>query len=250
MRYALVGAGRMGRAIEVEAARRGHEKVAEIDLDSTARLAREGLSLEDLGRPDVAFEFTVPAAAEANVRALVHAGVPVVCGTTGWAPSPGLLEALARSGAGAVISPNFSLGMALFRGLVREAGRRVAATRLHRPWIFEAHHTGKADAPSGTARELARILLEVDPRWNTVQEGNPAGRLADDALHVVSLRSGAEPGTHTVGFDGEYDRITLTHSARSRAGFAIGAVIAAEWIRGRTGLHAFDEVVQDALGRD
>ena len=240
----------MGRAIEDEAARRGHEKVAEVELATATLLEREGLLPADLGRPDVAFEFTVPAAAEANVRALLRAGVPVVCGTTGWEPSPALLDALARSRAGAVISPNFSLGMALFRGLVRDAGRRVAATRLHRPWVFEAHHTGKADAPSGTARQLARILLEADPRWTRVQEGNPQGRLADDALQVVSLRSGAEPGTHTVGFDGEYDRITLTHSARSRSAFAIGAVLAAEWIRGRAGLHTFDEVVHDALGGD
>lgn len=245
MRYALIGTGRMGRAIEVEAARRGHEKVSELDAAASGRLMREALEADDLGRPDVAFEFTAPAAAERHLRALLRVGIPVVCGTTGWELGPELRSALVRSPSGTVVSPNYSVGMALFRALVREAGRRVSAAGLHRPWIFEAHHTGKADAPSGTARELARILREVDPRLESVCEGNPTGALPDGALHVVSLRAGSEPGTHTVGFEGEHDRITLTHGARSRSGFAIGAVLAAEWIRGRPGLHEFDEVVGD-----
>jgi 4-hydroxy-tetrahydrodipicolinate reductase len=247
MRYALVGCGRMGRAIEVEAGRRGHVKVAEIDSSSAGLLAREGLSAAHLGSPDVAFEFTLPEAAPANVRALLGAGVAVVCGTTGFEVTPGLRQELERARCAVVLSANFSVGMALFRGIVREAGRRVAAAALHRPWILEAHHVGKADAPSGTARELARILLEVDPRMARVHEGNPRGKLADDALQVLSLRAGAEPGTHTVGFDGEFDRITLSHAARSRSGFAIGAVLAAEWTRGRTGLHEFDEVLEAIL---
>ena len=239
----------MGRAIEAEAGRRGHVKVAEIDATSAALLAREDLAPEHLGRPDVAFEFSTPEAAPANLRALLRARVAVVCGTTGFELAPALRGELERAPSAFVLSANFSVGMGLVRGIVREAGRRVAAAGLHRPWILEAHHTGKADAPSGTARELARILLGVDARFTAVHEGNPRGPLADDVLQVLSLRAAAEPGTHTVGFDGEFDRITLSHAARSRAGFAIGAVLAAEWTDGRSGLHDFDEVLESILRR-
>ena len=247
MKYALVGHGRMGRAIGAEAARRGHVEVAVIDSSSAALLSREDLAPEHLGSPDVVFEFSRPDAAPANLRALLHAGVAVVCGTTGFDLAPALRRELDRAPRAFVLSANFSVGMGLFRSIVREAGRLVAAAGQHRPWILEAHHTGKADAPSGTARELARILLDVDARFATVHEGNPRGHLADDALQVLSLRAAAEPGTHTVGFDGEFDRITLSHAARSRAGFAIGAVLAAEWTPGRSGLHDFDEVLETVL---
>jgi 4-hydroxy-tetrahydrodipicolinate reductase len=125
----------------------------------------------------------------------------------------------------------------------------LAAAGLHRPWVFEAHHTGKKDAPSGTARRLAELVMEADPRMRSVVEGNPSQRLAEDALQVVSLRSGSETGTHTVGFDGDYDRITLSHRARDRAAFAVGAVLAAEWLVGKQGLHRFEDVVDELVAR-
>jgi len=246
MRYALVGLGRMGEAIEIEAQLRGHVKVGEFDPRLDGPSSDETLDLSALGDAELAFEFTEPLAAEQNVVSLLQAGISVVCGTTGWKPSDRLDAALAASGAAAIIAPNFSVGMLLFSRLVREAGQRLAATGLHRPWIFEAHHTGKKDSPSGTARHLADLIMTVDPRMRSVQEGNSEGCLPEDALQIVSLRSGSEPGTHTVGFDGEYDRITLSHRARSRAGFAIGAVLAAEWLVGKSGLRRFEEAV-DAL---
>jgi 4-hydroxy-tetrahydrodipicolinate reductase len=238
----------MGAAIEIEADRRGHEKVGEFD-PACDGAAPGTLDTSALGQPEVAFEFTEPAAAEENLVMLLRAGIPVVCGTTGWNPTPKLDAALSGSDAAAIIAPNFSIGMLLFSRLTREAGRLLGSAGLHRPWVFESHHTGKKDAPSGTARSLAESILEVDPRMRFVQEGNPDGRLAEDALHVVSLRSGSEPGTHTVGFDGEYDQITLSHRARSRAGFAVGAVIAAEWLAGKSGLHRFEDVVDALLDR-
>ena len=246
MRYAIVGMGRMGEAIEIEARRRGHEKVGCFDPRFGEPSSSGALNASGLGGAEVAFEFTEPTAAEPNLVALLDAGISVVCGTTGWRPTEALEKTLETSGAGAIVAPNFSLGMHLFARLTRQAARLVGGAGLHRPWIFEVHHTGKKDSPSGTARHLARQILDVDPRMRRVQEGNPVDRLPDDALHVVSLRSGSEPGTHTVGFDGEYDRITLSHRARGRAGFAIGAVLAAEWLIGKRGLHRFDEAV-DAL---
>ena len=248
MRYALVGTGRMGAAVEIEAGRRGHRKVGEFDPGCVGS-SSAAIDPSTLGRPEVAFEFTEPSAAEENLVTLLQAGISVVCGTTGWTPTSKLEAALSGSEAGAIIAPNFSIGMFLFSRLTREAGRLLGSAGLHRPWIFESHHTGKKDAPSGTARQLADLILEVDPRMRDVLEGNPDERLPDDALQVVSLRTGSEPGTHTVGFDGEYDRITLSHRARSRAGFAIGAVIAAEWLVGKRGLHRFEDVVDALLDR-
>ena len=246
MRYALVGLGRMGEAIEIEAQLRGHVKVGEFDPKLDGSSSKQTLDLSALGDAEVAFEFTEPSAAEQNVMSLLQAGMTVVCGTTGWEPTKKLDAALEVSGGAAIIAPNFSVGMLLFSRLVREAAEQLGATGLHRPWILEAHHTGKKDSPSGTARHLADLIMTVDPRIRSVQEGNSEGCLPEDALQIVSLRSGSEPGTHTVGFDGEYDRITLSHRARSRAGFAIGAVLAAEWLVGKSGLRRFEEAV-DAL---
>jgi 4-hydroxy-tetrahydrodipicolinate reductase len=245
--YAIIGYGRMGRAIEEQADKRGHSRTAIIDPASDEDTAQPGIARDALKGTDVAFEFTAADAAEANVIALLAAGAHVVCGTTGWKPSAALEAAALESAAGAVIAPNFSVGMNLFYRLVREAGLLYGAVGLHEPFVFESHHRGKLDAPSGTARKLASILVESVPDLETVQEGNPEGRLPDGALHVSSLRVGHEPGSHTVGFDGEFDKITLGHAARSRAGFALGAVLAAEWIVGKKGLHGFEEVLQEKI---
>ncbi len=247
LKYAVVGYGRMGRAIEEQADKRGHSRVAVIDPASDDSAARPAVAGDALGNAEVAFEFTVAGEAEANVIALLEAGVHVVCGTTGWKPSPALEAAARESAAGAVIAPNFSVGMNLFYRLVREAGLLYGAVRLHEPYVFESHHRGKLDAPSGTARKLASILMESMPGLESVQEGNPEGRLPDGVLHVSSLRAGHEPGSHIVGFDGEFDKITLCHAARSRAGFALGAVLAAEWVVGKKGLHGFEEVLQEKI---
>lgn len=245
--YAVVGYGRMGRAIEEQADKRGHHRATIIDPASDEDAAKPVIVKDALEGCDVAFEFTAAEAAEANVIALLNAGVHVVCGSTGWKPSPALAAAARGAAAGAVIAPNFSVGMNLFYRLVREAGLLYGAVGLHQPFVFESHHRGKLDAPSGTARKLASILVEAIPGIATVQEGNPQGRLPDGALHVSSLRVGHEPGSHTVGFDGEFDKITLGHAARSRAGFALGAVLAAEWIIGKKDLHGFEEVLQEKI---
>lgn len=248
MNYALVGYGRMGREVEAEAGRRGHRLVAIVDPSAEGARLRRRVDSRTLGKAEAAFEFTNAAAAEANVVALLQANVPVVCGTTGWAPTGSRLrQALRDSRAGLVHSPNFSVGMNLFYRVVREAARLFAAPGLHDPFVLEAHHRGKADAPSGTARRLCELVMEADPRVRSVQEGNPEGPLAPGALHVASVRAGHEPGTHTVGFDGAEDAVTLTHRARGRAGFAVGAVLAAEWLLGRKGFHSFDQVLDDLL---
>jgi 4-hydroxy-tetrahydrodipicolinate reductase len=244
--YFIVGHGRMGRAIDEQAAARGHRRVGALD----SRGARAGrLAPAELAGADVAFEFTRPEAAEENVLALIRAGVPTVCGTTGWRPGPRLAEALAGSAAGLVLAANFSPGMALFLKLVDHGARLVAALGQHEPWVAEWHHRGKRDVPSGTARKVAETILAADPRLTSVVEGHPEGRLPAGTLQVVGLRAGAEPGTHEVGFDGEQDVLLLRHAARGRSGFALGAVLAAEWLGRRPGLHGFDEVVDAMIAK-
>lgn len=249
MEYAIVGLGRMGRAIEEQAARRGHRRVAAVDPAARDEPGRAGgIGRETLGGAVVAFEFTVPEAAERNVHDLLRLGISVVCGTTGWSPSAKLDAVASAYNAGLVIAPNFSVGMNLFYRLVDQAGRLFGSAGLHQPYVFEAHHRAKRDVPSGTARRLASILVEADPRLDGIHEGNPAEPLPDGTLHVASVRAGSEFGSHAVGFDGEFDKITLAHGARGRAGFALGAVLAAEWILGKSGRHGFDEVLEDLVG--
>ena len=223
MKVAIVGNGKMGVEIARVAASRGHEVVATLDRGDALDAARGA---------EVAFEFTEPAAAAANVEALLRLGLHVVCGTTGWDPTKAGVDALAReAGRGAIVAPNFSVGVNLFFEIAAEAARRLSGTGLYDPWLFETHHRFKLDAPSGTAKKLAAIVDGF------------GGRKTD----VAAARAGHEPGHHTVGFEGEHDAITLTHRARSRAGFAAGAVLAAEWLPGKVGLRAFDEVLADLV---
>jgi 4-hydroxy-tetrahydrodipicolinate reductase len=234
----------MGRAIDELAAGRGHRRIAVYDgpLQGDEGVAEllDGVSV----LPEVAFEFTQGDVAEANVIALLRRGVHVIGGTTGWTESPALDLALAGSGAALVLAPNFSVGMNLFFRAVRHVAGLLAGAGLYQPYVLEAHHRGKRDVPSGTARRLAEILQGADARLQRVQEGNPQGPLDERTLQVCSVRAGAEPGMHEVGFDGEYDVITLRHASRSRDGFALGAVLAAEWVRDRQGRHSFDDVLE------
>ncbi len=243
MRYALVGYGRMGRAIEAAASARGHDLAAVVDR--TARGTRVARSLEDVTwrRIDVAFEFTEPSSAKGHLLALLARGVPVVCGTTGWDPAdPEVRRAASRARAGAVIAANYSVGVNLFFAVVEEAARRFLGAGGYDPWVAEWHHRGKADAPSGTARRLARLIAAGAPETRIV-EGLPEGSLPPGDVHVGAIRAGLESGRHVVGFDGPDDRVTLEHASRGRDGFARGAVLAAEWLRGKQGIHGFDEVL-------
>lgn len=242
MNVAIIGPGRMGQSIVAQAERRQHRVVARWGSGHGTP------QRTDLHGANVAFEFTRPEAAERNVIALLELGLPVVCGTTGWVPGPEVAAAL-RSGDGAlVVAPNFSIGMQIFFRLTAEATRLCAGAALHTPWITERHHRAKRDAPSATALRLAEIVTSLDSRWTRPNLERPVGPMPADQLHVVAVRAGHEPGWHQIGWDGEHDEIILEHRARHREGFALGAVLAAEWLVGRRGRHEFDEVVDDLLG--
>jgi len=235
VRIAVVGYGKMGREVEAVARARAHEPVV------VARGA---------GFPPgaaVGIDFTRADGVEANVRAALAAGARYVVGTTGWEQAlPRVRGDVERAGGGLVHAANFSLGVNLFYRLVASAAAIFAHVPEYDPYVLERHHRQKIDQPSGTAKTLARILEESK---GGRQRGVTtfSGAIPSDGFHVTSLRAGGIVGDHTVGFDSGVDEILLEHRARSRQGFALGAVLAAEWIATRTGVHPFEAVLDDLL---
>ncbi|MGE0440295.1 MAG: 4-hydroxy-tetrahydrodipicolinate reductase [Gemmatimonadales bacterium] len=227
LRIAVIGQGRMGRAVVTEATGRGHEIVATVGGSSNRDL--QGLTLPGLGGADVAIEFTTPDAAPAVVGRLVELGVAVVSGTTGWADGLATVQGVVERRGGAFLhASNFSVGAHLLFQAARHLGQALAARPELDAAIFESHHTKKVDAPSGTALTLQRYLRTADP-----------GR----SYPITSERLGSNPGLHRLTVDGRYETLELTHAVRDRAVFAEGAVLAAEWLAGRRGVFGFESVL-------
>jgi 4-hydroxy-tetrahydrodipicolinate reductase len=229
MKIALIGYGAMGRLIHRLAEENGH--VVAVTIDD----ADSGLSAAELAGKlqgvDVAIDFTAAAAVRRNVEACVAAGVPLVEGTTGWNDSRTEIESIVRDGGGAIVfGANFSIGVNLFYKIAEFASELFARFPEYETFIEEQHHSRKKDAPSGTALKIKEIVTRH------VEVGD-----------IAATRAGNIPGTHTVGFDGPADQITLTHTARSREGFALGAITAAEWIVGKTGFYEFGDVMDEIL---
>ncbi len=227
MKIAIIGYGKMGHMIERVATSRGHNIVARFDIDNNRD--GEGLTTESLEGIDVAIEFSTPETVVENLRRLIGLRIPTVVGTTGWyARLDEIREMAADHQSSLVYGANFSIGMNLFFRIARQASALFARHSQYDPFLVEAHHKFKKDAPSGTALVIARLMRES------------YGERAPDA---VAIRAGHIPGTHEVGFDSEADTITLTHTARSREGFAAGAVLAAEKIIGKHGVYEFSELL-------
>jgi 4-hydroxy-tetrahydrodipicolinate reductase len=240
MNIAIIGYGKMGHAIERIALSRGHNIVAVIDADNAADIATP-----QFRSADAAIEFTTPATAEAMCRAAIAQGVPVVSGTTGWtAALPAVGSAAEAAGTALLWSSNYSLGVALFRLINRYAAALMAPFSQYTPHLTEVHHTHKLDHPSGTAITLADELSAACPRIDGWSE-EPADGSA--TLRVDHIRRAEVPGIHTIDWDSPVDHITLEHNAASRDGFALGAVMAAEWIAGRTGLFSIDDMMRSIL---
>ena len=230
----MVGMGKMGREVEAVLRDRGHDPV------SVARGAAF-----PAGCP-VGIDFTHAESVVDNVRLALAAGARYVVGTTGWQDRLAEVQGLVTQGGGGLVhAANFSVGVNLFYRVVRDAAARLAKFPDYDPYIVEKHHRQKKDAPSGTARALAAIVSEATGRKAETQL---AGALPEGAFHVAAVRAGGIVGEHTVGFDAGVDEILLEHRARSRRGFASGAVLAAEWIASRTGFHSFDSVLDDMAG--
>ena len=231
MKLALLGHGAMGRLVEARAREDGHE----IGLVVTSREAARGAQelAESLRGHDAAVDFSTARAVPRNAEACALARVPLVEGTTGWQEQAGeVRDAVASRNGALVYGANFSVGVAIFYRLVARAAELFAAVEGYEPFVEEAHHSRKRDAPSGTALKLKELLAE---------------RLPGAAVPVASTRAGHIPGTHRVGFDSAADQLTLTHAARTREGFAAGSLLAARWIQGRTGVFEFAEVMEEIL---
>jgi len=233
MKIALIGYGAMGKLIRTLAQNKNHSIAVVID-ETDANLSAEELA-ENLKGADAAIDFSAAEAVERNVRACLAANVPLVEGTTGWNAKKEAIKNLVEAENGAfVFGANFSVGVNLFYRITDFASELFAKFDDYEAFIEERHHSRKKDAPSGTALKLKDIV---------------AKHIRED-FSVAATRAGNIPGTHIVGFDGTADTIELTHTARSREGFASGAILAAEWIVGKQGFYEFTDVMDEIIGQN
>jgi 4-hydroxy-tetrahydrodipicolinate reductase len=233
VRVAVIGHGKMGHEVEAVLKERGHEGV----------IAAKGAAFP--AGCTVGIDFTKADAVPANVEAAMKAGARYVVGTTGWSDRlEEVQRTVTQAGGGLVHAANFSVGVNLFYKVVRDATALLAKFPDYDPYVLERHHRQKKDAPSGTAKVLAGIISSAAGK-RSKSTSTLEGALPDDTFHVAAVRAGGIVGEHTVGFDSGGDEILLEHRARTRRGFALGAVLAAEWIATRTGFHSFDAVLED-----
>jgi 4-hydroxy-tetrahydrodipicolinate reductase len=227
---------------------RGHEVTAILDEHSNP--GGIGITGDALAGAKMAIDFSVAAAVPANARRAAELGVSLVVGTTGWEAQRESVERAVRSaGTGLLAAANFSVGMLVFTRVVQAAARMVNRLDEYDVHLWEAHHRHKADHPGGTALALANLLVEAIDRkegWTTALE--PGTPIDPKTLHVSVARAGELAGVHGVGIDGPDDRIELRHEARNRRGFALGAVVGAEWLAGRSGIYTLDDMADDLVG--
>lgn len=231
MKIALLGYGKMGKVIEKVALERGHEIVLRKSSSDT---------FDGLDQADVAIDFSVPTSAVENITACLQHNIPVICGTTGWLEDYDKMADLCQQNKGAFLyGSNFSLGVNLFFELNRKLAQLMLPHAQYRVSMEEIHHTQKLDAPSGTAISLANDIVEL-----TKLKGWKLNAAQPDELAITAKRIEQVPGTHSVFYDSDVDQIEIKHTAHSREGFALGSVIAAEWIIGKTGVFSMENVLE------
>ena len=231
MNIALLGYGKMGKTIEQIAIKRGHNVVLTVDKDDTDY---------DITKADVAIDFSIPSVAFNNISNCVNNNVPVISGTTGWLDSYDEAVELCKEKNGAFIyASNYSLGVNIFFELNKTLAKMMSNLKQYNVSMEEIHHTQKLDAPSGTAISLANDIIAQHGEYDTWKLDQADGT----SIPIVAKRIEDVPGTHTVDYSSEVDTITIEHIAHNRQGFALGAVIAAEWIVGKTGVFTMNDVL-------
>jgi 4-hydroxy-tetrahydrodipicolinate reductase len=227
MTIAIVGYGKMGRMIERLALERGIAVGPKLDEFNNANCA--GIDAESFRGVDVAIDFSTPATVVGNIERIAALGINLVIGTTGWqGHMPHVKSIVEKHGIGLVWSPNYSVGVNAFFRIVNAAAKLLADEPEYEAWAWELHHSAKKDAPSGTLLKLVEEMRKAGFRRH---------------VDAASNRAGATPGTHEIGFDSTADTITLRHTARSREGFALGALKAAEWVAGNKGFYEFGDIL-------
>lgn len=241
MKIALTGYGKMGHMIEKIAQQRGHEVVCVIDKDNTSDFDSDAFR-----SADCVIEFSTPATAVENIRNSFSQGVPVVCGTTGWTDAMPEIKEICDNGNGTFLfASNFSVGVNIFMAVNRYLARIMNSYPQYKPHMVETHHIHKLDHPSGTAITLADEIISATDRigaWMEPDDSRINDTDRNTILEIDHIRQGEVPGIHTIDWDSDVDTITISHSAKSREGFALGAVIAAEWLADKKGFHTIGEV--------
>lgn len=231
MEIALLGYGKMGKAIEQIAIKRGHSIAIKVDINTTSY---------DITQADVAIDFSIPNAAVKNISNCIENGIPVISGTTGWLDDYDNMVALTKEKNGAFIyASNFSLGVNIFFELNKTLAKMMSDLSQYNVSIEEVHHTQKLDAPSGTAITLAEDIIENSNyiKWNLGKNEN-SNEISIEAKRIDNI-----PGTHHVTYHSEIDSLNISHIANSRDGFALGAIIAAEWLIGKSGVFTMNDVL-------
>jgi len=238
MKIALIGHGNTGSQIEKVILEGGAHQIVSVSTKSTG-----GLDIEGIKNADVVIDFSSPEIAIENIKTVSSLGKNIVMGTTGWYERlEEVRQIVDEAGIGLIYGQNFGIGANIFFKLVSYAAKLASKFGDFDVYGLEVHHTGKKDSPSGTALKISEQILENFPSKTTVQTEKLDRKIEKDELHFGSVRGGRNPGMHQVVFDSEADSITLTDQAHSRKGFAQGAVLAAEFIVGKKGMHSFDEL--------
>ncbi|HOV63554.1 MAG TPA: 4-hydroxy-tetrahydrodipicolinate reductase [Spirochaetia bacterium] len=247
MKVLIVGYGSMGKEVEKVLLSRGHEIAGRIDPAQTGGVFPE-LTDELMGRADAAIEFALPQAVIPHAKMYARNHIPAVVGTTGWDAARSEVKTIIEGSGGTYLwGSNFSIGAHIFFALAEQAARLINPVPEYDILAYEIHHNRKKDSPSGTALTLGERILRANDRKKTIVTERLDRAIEPSELHIASVRGGSIPGTHTVLIDSASDTIEITHRARNRGGFALGAVFAAEWLIGKKGFFSVEEFIEDFM---
>lgn len=249
MNITLIGFGKMGQIIADLAHKRGHRIISTIDPENS-NATHQKITKESLENSEVCIDFSNANAVENTIEQCAEYGKNLVIGTTGWYDRlPAIKETIQKSGIGVITSPNFSMGVSIFLQMLGNASEIMNSFDEYDILVNEWHHRHKKDSPSGTALAIGNLLLKHIERKKTLVTERLDREPEPHEIHLVSTRGGEIPGTHSVFFDSGADTIEITHTARNRTGFALGAIRSAEWIIGKKGFFTMEDWMRDTIKR-